>query len=181
MSLLTTFSEHEQLQWKLALLRHRPADLPDRHMAHYGLSAMQQRAVRGDLSMPPHWEQAVLAWRSHGFSPQSYLVLHRAVDDLARLGYQIPVEPPARSPSPAQSPSPTPGRSPVPSPPDPPAPARRTPRRYRSWGGRPNLGPYALDPREWSGAGDWIASAGREVVLDVLEAREQAEEGRVGP
>ncbi|MGC0273190.1 hypothetical protein ACO0LV_09365 [Pseudactinotalea sp. Z1739] len=51
------------------------------------------------------------------------------------------------------------------------------PRRYRTWAGRPGPGPFALEPDEWTGAGDWTASAVREVVLDVLDVLEAREAG----
>lgn len=153
MSLLTSLSDRERLQWKLALLSHRPSDQPGRHMATFALGAMQERALGGDLTMHPHWEEAVLAWRSRGIRPPTFLVLHDAVSDLVRLGYQIPVAPPITpAVGPAQSSQPQSSQSR-------PSPARRVPRRYRTWAGRPGPGPYALEPDEWAGAGDWVASA----------------------
>src|SRR5690625_2640281 len=195
MSLLTHLPDRERLHWKFALLHHRPPDLPDRYMAHFVLGALQQEALRGDPTMPDHWETAVLAWRSRGFRPESFLLLHQAVTDLARWGYQVAVAPPASAPAgsvpagsaPAGTASahaasaPAPAASapaPAASAPAPaasaPAPARRTPRAYRSWGGRPGPGPYCLDPAQWAGRGDWVASAIREIVLDVMQERDAA-------
>ena len=194
MSLLIHLPDRERLHWKFALLHHRPPDLPDRYMAHFVLGALQQEALRGDPTMPDHWETAVLAWRSRGFRPESFLLLHQAVTDLARWGYQVPVAPPASAPPgsvpvgsapPASAPpasAPTasaqPGSVPVGAAPAPaasaPVPARRTPRAYRSWGGRPGPGPYCLDPAQWAGRGDWVASAIREIVLDVMQERDTA-------
>ena len=180
MTLLTHLPADERLQWKFALLNHRPHDRPGRHMATFVLGAMHQAATGGDATMPEHWAQAVLDWRSRGFGPHTYLVLHHAVADLARLGYQVPVPPPgpvgltsdgrARIGGAEEPSGPVTGAEIVPAP----APARRAPRRYRSWGGRPGPGPYALAPDEWAGTGDWIASAVREIALDVLTARDGA-------
>lgn len=185
MTLLTHIPDHERLEWKLALLRHRPADRPGRHMATFVLGAMHQGALNGDLTMPEHWEQAVLTWRSRGFTPHTYRVLHQAVADLARLGYQVPVPPPGEPARAGERRNETtaPGerrnqtaRAGGARPQDPATsgdltPARRVPQRYRSWGGRPGPSPYALDPEQWAGAGDWVGSAIREVVLDLLQAR----------
>src|SRR5690625_2405347 len=181
MSLLTHLPDRERLHWKFALLHHRPPDLPDRYMAHFVLGALQQEALRGDPTMSDHWETAVLAWRSRGFRPESFLLLHQAVTDLARWGYQVPVPPPASAPPgsvPAGSAPPGTASAPADSAPasaaSAPAPARRTPRAYRSWGGRPGPGPYCLDPVQWAGRGDWVASAIREIVLDVMQERDAA-------
>lgn len=31
-----------------------------------------------------------------------------------------------------------------------------------------------MDPEEWAGRGDWVGSAIRDIVMDVLQARDQA-------
>lgn len=149
MSMLTHIPPAERLQWKLALLQHRPHDLPGRHMPYFQLGALQSQALDGEASMPEHWEQAVLAWRARGFGPPAFLLLHRAVTDLAVQGFHI---------------SSGPGGSDR---------GRLAGRGYQSWRGRPAPGVFALDIAGWGAAAEWINSAVRQVALDTLDALEQ--------